>query len=135
MAPQVGTPDARMLAEEKVPSSAKVAKTHFEGFSMIEPSDVDDRALVRNISQLAEAARSSDPCGIFLILGRTNHALDDVCSRCLRQLVFTSDCRRTAEGQISVARILHGGPLLRCPVHARRRRGMGTWQGCYERRD
>jgi hypothetical protein len=60
-----------MLAEEKVPSSAKVAKTHFEGFSMIEPSDVDDRALVRNISQLAEAARSSDPCGIFLILGRT----------------------------------------------------------------
>jgi len=71
----------------------------------------------------------------FLILGRTNHALDDVCSRSLRQLVFTSDCRRTAEGQICVARILHGGALLCCPVHARRRRGMGTWQGCYDRRD
>jgi FlaA1/EpsC-like NDP-sugar epimerase len=65
----VGLRPGERFAEEGVPRSNRVARTRFEGMSVIEPTDANDRTLTRNISHLIQAARSSDPRRINSILG------------------------------------------------------------------
>jgi FlaA1/EpsC-like NDP-sugar epimerase len=65
----VGLRPGERFAEEGVPRSNRVARTRFEGLSVIEPSEANDRTLTPNISSLVQAARSADPSGIYSILG------------------------------------------------------------------
>ena len=65
----VGLRPGERFAQEGVPRPNRVARTRFEGLSVIEPSNVNDRTLTRNISNLVQAARSADPRGIYSILG------------------------------------------------------------------
>jgi len=65
----VGLRPGERCAEEGVPRSSRVARTRFEGLSMIEPPNVNDRTLTRNISHLLQGARSADPHGIYSTLG------------------------------------------------------------------
>ena len=64
----VGLRPGERFAEEGVPRCNRVNRTRFEGLYEIEPSKVNDRALTRNISSLVQAARSTDPRGIYSIL-------------------------------------------------------------------
>jgi FlaA1/EpsC-like NDP-sugar epimerase len=65
----VGLRAGERFAEEGAPRSNRVARTRFEGLSVIESTDVNDRTLTRSISHLIQAARSADPRGIYSILG------------------------------------------------------------------
>ena len=64
-----GLQPGERFAEEGIPRSNRLARTRFEGLSVIGLSDVNDRTLTRNISILVQSARSADPRGIYSILG------------------------------------------------------------------
>jgi FlaA1/EpsC-like NDP-sugar epimerase len=65
----IGLRPGERLAEELVSRSERVAKTRFKELSVIDPPAVNHRTLLMNISQLVQAARSTDPRGIHSILG------------------------------------------------------------------
>ena len=61
----IGLRPGEKLREELNSRYERLAKTRFEGLSVIEPPDIDERALMNQIARLVQSARSADRDAVY----------------------------------------------------------------------